>query len=119
VIRTKGCILEKTDILNIFIDDIGTPLLVGIKKHLTGRLVEVGLVSISPHAGISVTDELQKVCGNHFNPMLCKKNTVRYQFGSNKCENYDGIKYFLNAVHKASSTESQAATKWCIENIFI
>jgi nucleoside diphosphate kinase len=115
---SRVCILEKIDIMNIFIDDIGTPLLGGIEKHLVGRLVEVVLVSISRYANISVSDELQRICGDHFNPMLCKKNTVRNQFGSSEYENYDGITYFLNAIHKASSTESRVATKWCIENIF-
>jgi len=118
IVDAKSAMLDQTDVENIFTDDFNTPLARAIASHVVGRTVEIGLVSVEPDSELDVTRELLGVCGEHFDPALCAQNTVRFQYGLNECADYGGVKYHLNAIHKASANEREGATRWCIERFF-
>lgn len=107
VVETKIIRLTEEDIDVIYLDDIGTPLLKAIKKHLSGKYVEAGIVE-----GFNAVIELRRICGDCADPNLCEKNTIRHKFGLPEPVQYCNQKFFLNAVHSAIESEVTVTLAW-------
>jgi nucleoside diphosphate kinase len=99
--------LKKGDIQKIYIDDLNTPNLKAINKHLIGKNVEISLVY-----GKNATSKLLGICGTSFISSDCKPKTIRREFGSDDYVIYFKIKYYLDAIHKASENEIASALNW-------
>jgi len=110
VVESKCIKLKESDIDKIYFDDLDTPLLNAIKKHLVNKSVEAGVVK-----GRDAVIALRQACGTEADPKLCKKNTIRYKFGLPNPVWYNGQKFFLNAIHSAVESEIIASLEW-LEN---
>lgn len=100
-------ILKPNDIEQIYRDDIGSDLMSAIQKHMFGKRVEVGIVE-----GIDADKRLFYACGTQPHDNHCEPGTVRWVFGLRQSAWYDGVEYYLNAVHKASTYEIAGCVKW-------
>lgn len=112
VVDSREIVLTLDEIKQIYIDDVDSTLMSAIAKHLVGKTVVVGIVG-----GKNAVSLFQKICGDHYDPKRCAPGTLRHEFGLFEVRNYDGVAYFINAVHKASDAEADMAIAW-YENRF-
>lgn len=108
IVSSKVFKLNESDVECIYVDDLSTDLLLSIKKHLIGKIVEVCVIE-----GESAIEIMWNLVGKNFDGNKCETNTLRYIFGRiGKIEYYKGMAYYLNAVHKTTNSEVELVLKW-------
>ena len=100
--------LKESDIECIYVNDLKTPLMLSIKKHLIGKLVEVCVIE-----GQSAIQIIWDLVGKHFDGNKCEANTLRYLFGRlGEIKYFNDEVYCLNAIHKTTGSEVDSVMKW-------
>jgi nucleoside diphosphate kinase len=99
--------LTDRDVVTLFGDDKNTALLTAIQIYLSGKEVEVGLVT-----GKDVLQRFLTFTGHSFRPNECAAGTIRREFGQDVYVAVNDIRYYFNAIHRASITELPAALDW-------
>lgn len=100
--------LNENDIECIYINDLGTDLMLSIRKHLIGRQVEVCLIE-----GEDAIQIVWDLVGRHFDGNKCESNTLRYIFGRlGEVKYFNNQVYCLNSIHKTTDSEIGSVTEW-------